>query len=281
MATGFIDRLARWCGGSRTVAWLAVVNCAVTVVLMLVQGIGLLAGHSGEWTETLLVLPAPPSLAVRHPWTVLTYMVTQYSPLHMIFNMLWLVWFGGVLYPYVSERRMLWLYLAGGLAGAVCFEAASAVSGKAGALCGSSAAVLGVMTAAAVRLPDRELRLWLIGAVKLKWIALVMVLLTFAGGGGGAASGGIYAHAGGVIAGACFGFWLRRRAGEPLVRVRLRPRRRPTPEGAREVAQAMGGRLGDKERLDALLDKIRVSGYNSLSSAERRELDAISRRLRK
>lgn len=35
----------------------------------------------------------------------------------------------------------------------------------------------------------------------------------------------------------------------------------------------------DTERLDQLLDKIRISGYGSLSAKERKELNDLSKRL--
>ena len=37
--------------------------------------------------------------------------------------------------------------------------------------------------------------------------------------------------------------------------------------------------MNDKERLDALLDKVRRSGYTSLTSEERRQLIELSNRL--
>ena len=45
--------------------------------------------------------------------------------------------------------------------------------------------------------------------------------------------------------------------------------------------QGLRGRLSDMSRLDELLDKIRLSGYASLTDVERRELNALSRKIEK
>lgn len=69
----------------------------------------------------------------------------------------------------------------------------------------ASASVLAVIAASAIRTPDLRLYLFLIGEVKLKWVALGCIVLTFAGVGGGNA-GGQAAHVGGVLL-ACFSRW--------------------------------------------------------------------------
>lgn len=58
------------------------------------------------------------------------------------------------------------------------------------------------------------------------------------------------------------------------------PRREPVRRvNTRATIKAMNNRMSDTERLDELLDKIRVSGYDSLSSKEKTELNYISSRL--
>lgn len=283
-----VDAAVRFCGNSKAIARIALANCIIFLLLML-AGLGSrLAGYDGSWTERWLLLPSPAELALQSPWTLLTYMVTQYSPLHLIFNMLWLICFGGILREHVSDRSILLLYLGGGLSGAALFEIGAALTGSHGLLCGSSAAVLAVMAASALVAPGRTVRLWLLGDVKLKWIALATILLTFAGGGGSSPAGALWAHGGGLLAGIAAGLLIRSKAKENCRSVHSERRagrdarrrsKRPTSEGVRNVAEALEGRLPDPERLDQLLDKIRISGYNSLSTSEQMELEAISKRL--
>lgn len=272
--------LVRFCGNSKAIARIAGVNCIIFLLLMLAGFISWLTGSSAEWTERILLLPAPWEEAVRHPWTLLTYMLTQYSPLHLIFNMLWLICFGGILREYCPDRTILILYLAGGIAGGLLFESAATLEGSSGTLCGSSAAVLCVMTASAIKLPERRIRLWLLGEVKLKWIAAASIILTFAGGA--TATAVICAHAGGVAVGIISGICLRqsgKKGTKPSIRRAPTPKT-PTKEGVRKLTEALDGKFGSPERLDELLDKIRLSGYPSLSRQEQTELEEISRRLK-
>lgn len=267
-------------------AWLIALNIVVSLIALCVMAISNAA--SGVVTS-ILALPSSLSVFIIRPWTMLTYMVTQFSVLHLLVNVLWLFWFGRLVLNEVSGTRLGICYLVSGLAGGGGYLLTAAFGGVAGEyLCGSSAAVMGVMCMAGVLLGDRELRFMLLGNVKVKWIAVVCVVLTLVGTKGTTAV--TVAHLGGVIGGVLYALRLKFKdcrhvkpaASEvedmdyteplqPLIRER---ERRPET-----VAAAMRGRLNDHERLDELLDKIRLSGYSSLSDTERRELDALTKRL--
>lgn len=284
MAIASIERnfyaLVRFCGNSKAIARIVGTNCIIFFLLMLIGFVCWLAGTSSEWTEQFLLLPSPVSAALTHPWTAVTYMFTQYSPLHLLFNMLWLICFGGLLREYSADRTILLLYFAGGLTGGLLFEAAATMDGTIGTLCGSSAAVLCLMTACAIKIPDRRISLWFIGEVKLKWIALALIIFTFAGGA--MTTPIVCAHAGGVLAGIIAGIYLQRRIIKRKI-IKERPKgahKPPGKEEAHNLAAALDGRFGSPERLDELLDKIRLSGYSSLSRQEQVELEEISRRLK-
>lgn len=276
----FIDSFRRACG-SATLAALIAVNVFVFVAVWIAVAAGNRMGIPGNFSMQWLCVASAPESSLTRPWTVLTYMVTHYSFLHLLFNMLWLFWFGRILQTVLTGRHLLWLYIGGGLAGALLFIGVQAMASPASSayLCGASASVLAVMTAAAIRTPDLRLYLFLFGEVKLKWIAAGCIALTFLGVGGGN-PGGQAAHVGGVVFGAIFAFLLKRGV-DVSARIRLKvPRpRKPRPRDAEALARAAAGRLSDTSRLDALLDKIRLSGYSSLTQAERRELNALSRKL--
>lgn len=268
--------------------------------------VGNMSGLDGNFTIKWLCVSSSPIEAVRHAWTGLTYMVTHYDILHLLFNMLWLMWFGRILTMVMEERHLTWIFVTGGIAGAIFYVGCQAVfpelSNGSPYLCGASAAVLAVMAGSAVRTPDTPLYLFLVGKVKLKWVALVCILLTFAGIGGGN-GGGQAAHVGGVFAGIIYVLVYKLTRLEPVASgvqtedyddmdIPRRPRRKVTlqvgtPSVVRRnvvrdghaVAKAASGRLSDSARLDALLDKIRLSGYSSLSEIERKELNALSERL--
>lgn len=282
---GFIDRIIRRCGGSRVLALLVALNLLTGVALLVAS---LFAGAAGSGTHEMwrwLALSADPADLLRHPWTVLTYMVTQFSVLHLLFNVLWLYWFGRLMLLHEGERGVLADYIGGGLAGAVCYIAVSVtgVAPQGAYLCGASASLLAMMGTVAVADRGREVRLLLFGVVRLRWFALICILLTFLGAGGGSA-GGPVAHLGGLAFGVVYGLLgtrhtLRTRAGHGT-RTRKRRAERNMTRNAGAVAKAAANRLGDHRRLDELLDKIRVSGYEALSEREKEELNAISRRIK-
>lgn len=293
--THFIKRFIRYCG-SKKLAWLLVINVAVFVTIWVVGVVCGLAGISGNPTTGWLCVPSSAINFLYVPWTLVTYMFVQYDFWHVLFNVLWLYWFGTLLLTTLSGRHLLFLYLGGGIAGGllfIIFQALFPQFAHSGAyLCGASAAVLAIIVSVAIRTPDMELSLFLLGSVKVKWIALVCIILTFVGVGGGM-TGSQAAHVGGLIFGISFSLALKRGIDLttrfhiprikpanpiPVFKEKRQVNKKINVESART---AMSGKLSDVGRLDSLLDKIRTSGYDSLTSMEKKELNALSRRLEK
>ncbi len=266
-----IDKWKSFCGGSSSLAWLTLGEVAVWLIVTILSLAGRIMHFNveiAEWTT----LPSYFPLFLTRPWTLLTYMAVHFDVLHMLFNVLWLYWFGRILLIIHSDRHLLLAFIGGGIAGGLLFLAAAAMGYGSGWLCGCSAAVIAVMCVAAIRLPDHPVNLFLIGEVKLKWVAVACCVLTFIGGGGNQA-----AHIGGLIWGVALGLMLRN--GIDLTsryRQNGHPKRKPD-----KMVRVLRDRQADIERLDQLLDKIRLSGYGSLSARERKELNEISTRIKK
>jgi membrane associated rhomboid family serine protease len=233
---------------------------------------------------------------LRHPWTLLTYAFTHEEFFHILFNMLNLYWFGQLIREYLGDRRLVSIYLLGALAGAVLFLLAynfvpAFQDGLGTPMVGASAAVTAIIVAGATLLPDYTFMLILIGPVKIKWIAAVVVLISMAGVNGGN-PGGEIAHLGGALLGFVFIKQLQagRDLGRPLQAVgnwfsnlfSRRPAmrvssstRRPEPVtassgGSAKKTAATGQPLQDE--IDNILDKISRSGYESLSKEEKQKL---------
>lgn len=304
MVMAFIERFEAWCG-SRALAWIIAINIVVSLLLMLGNVCGYLFHFSIAPVISFLALSANLQQFIYTPWTCISYMFVQLNFLHLLFNMLWLCWFGPILVSVGFERRIVWLYLGAGISGAASFIICRLLTGIGGILIGSSAAVLGIMTAVAVAAPNMEMRFFLIGNIRLKWLAPLCILLAFLGNAGNAA--GMAAHAGGILYGLIYALIVAgkinernypryneydedskqksfidifRKSKKPT-KISYNPNHRPDPEGVKNFARAAEGRLADMNRLDELLDKIRTSGYDSLSDAQRRELNALSKRLNK
>lgn len=222
-------------------------------------------------------------------WTVVTYMFTHEGLLHLFFNML-MLWFSGRLFSdLLGERRLLGNYILGGLLGYFLFLAFANIvvlqpftSG--GIILGASASVTAIFIGVAMYQPEMVVRLLLFGSIRLKWLALIFLLLDFISIRKGDNSGGHIAHLGGALYGYLAAVQLKKgqdwslgfingleRIGNAL-RLRRGARLKvvKTPRGKRvSDADFNAARNAQQANIDAILDKISRSGYESLSKAEK------------
>ncbi|MEM9847923.1 MAG: rhomboid family intramembrane serine protease, partial [Bacteroidota bacterium] len=141
---------------------------------------------------------------LTHPWVIFTHMFLHVGFMHILFNMLWLYWFGRIAGDFLGNQRILPIYLLGGLAGALAYFLSAQVDGLpiGSYALGASAAVLAIITSAATTAPNYYVNLLFIGSVKLKYIAAVFVLLdVFAIAQFSPNAGGSIAHLGGAAFG--------------------------------------------------------------------------------
>lgn len=258
---------------------LILINIAVFIAVHLFVLVSSISG-SGFSITGLLELQPDFLSAAMHPWGFVTYMFVHYDLLHILFNMLWLYCFGIVFLDNFSNKEFIAVYIAGGLAGAVFYLSANTLfSHMASAgLLGSSAAVLSVAAATVVRAPNYRFNLFLIGMVKIKWIAVACIaisLLTTSIGNIGSHS----AHLGGIVAGILFAATIRKKSimqnrGRRKKGIVLPPLHKIAPSKKEPSQQEIN------EALDQLLIKVKQSGYNSLSEKEKKKLSELSNRLK-
>ncbi|MDR2887226.1 MAG: rhomboid family intramembrane serine protease [Bacteroidales bacterium] len=238
-----------------------------------------------ENTVRFLAVPASlPGLAMR-PWTLITYMFLHKDIWHILFNMLWLYWFGTIFLQMLDQRKLVSVYLTGGICGAALyilsfniFPAFAGIVSESVAI-GASASVMAVVVAIAAYTPDYPINLLLLGRVKIKYMALAILVLTsfmdFQ-----VNSGGKLAHIGGAIFGYVYAMKLRQ--GSDLGKwtnavidwcaTLLKPRkkmkvtyRRP-PANDHEYNKVKADRQAE---INAILDKISKGGYDSLTREEK------------
>lgn len=274
------------------------INAGVFVITTLVSVFLMLFNLGGaSWME-YLELPAYVPQLLSRPWTLFTYMFLHNGVLHLLFNMLWLYWFGQLFLSFFSARHLRGLYLLGGLCGGLFYLLAYNVFPYfipyiyGSYLLGASASVLAVVVATAVREPEYRVNFMFIGAVRLKYVALFMVVtdLLFVTSGNG---GGHIAHLGGALAGWWFVWSLRK--GTDVTKwinvvldwfaggfsIKLKPKK-PKMKAHR------GGRADDydynarkkqqSEEIDRILDKLKQSGYSSLTNEEKKRLFDASKK---
>lgn len=282
----FIEYYSNLCARSRSLIWISGASLISGLLLMLWGAVLNFIGVGDSWLYELTALPADTLRFIYHPWTLFTYMWVHFSILHLLFNTLWLIWFGRMFAEAGRSSDIIKIFIGGGVAGGILFLVANAIldTESGGWLSGSSAAVLALICAAAIMMPRRGVNLLFIGEVSIKWVALICVALTLLGSGG-SNSASLSAHMGGIMFGIIWGLSCRSlfkfRVSLPKIKARSEtyssePIKRNI--NARAAAKAMT-RLDDSERLDELLDKVRQSGYESLSAKEKTELNHISAKL--
>ena len=112
-----------------------------------------------------LEFPSAPMEFLLQPWSVLTYMFTHYDVLHILFNMLWLYWFGRMFLNYFDARKLFGVYLLGGIFGALLFMVAYnlfpyyADTASCSYLLGASASVMAVVFGVSFYARDAEVML--------------------------------------------------------------------------------------------------------------------------
>lgn len=224
------------------------------------------------------------------PWTVITYMFTHWGFGHIFFNLL-MLWFMGRLFEdLLGGKRVLGNYLLGGFSGflfyLVSYNLLPVFDGHAATstILGASASVMAVLVGIAAYRPDYEVRLLLFGTVRLKWIAVVLVVIDLVSVQEGQNSGGHLAHLGGALYGYLASMQLRKGNDWSLGFVngleRVTGIFRSTKGPRLRVEKAFAGRkMSDaafnqrkndhQARIDSILDKISRSGYDSLSKDEK------------
>jgi hypothetical protein len=153
-------------------------------------------------------------------------------------------------------------------------------------LLGASASVIAIVIATAVYVPNHLIHLILIGPVKIKWIALVSIILYLVNLTGDNA-GGNFAHLGG----ACWGFFymtllksgvdLSSRSERFIDRIFnwSKPKRRLKVEYNSGTFREYGYNKSKKEKqeeVNRILDKISTTGYDALTAAEKETLFRMS-----
>lgn len=240
-----------------------------------------------------LQLPSSPEELLYRPWTVLTYMFTHFDFLHILFNMLWLYWFGGLFLSFFSERQLGGLYLLGGIAGAILFMVAYNTFpyfenvASSSYLMGASASVMAIVFAISFYRKDLEIGLFLIGRVKLIYLALftfVLDLLAITSDN----AGGHIAHIGGALLGILFAVCIQKGTDltapmnwviDRVVNLgKRKPTMRVTYKRAETDYEYNARKYRESADLDSILDKLKRSGYESLSSEEKKQLFEASKK---
>ena len=269
-------------------------NLGLFLAVQIVK-IALLLSNSPDSFHTFLgylAIPSNPELLARRPWTVFTYMFLHEGFIHILFNLLWLYWFGLVFVQELGVKKLLSTYLIGGLAGGLLFvlfynvfPVFAQVKDSTITL-GASASVMAVVVAVATYRPNRKMHMMFLGPVKIGYIALAMFIVTslveFSDN-----TGGKIAHIGGAFSGFLFAYYYRQ--GKDItkgfdrmmdsVASWFKPGKQNMKVTHKRPANDLeyNKQKGEEQKeVDAILDKISKGGYDSLTAREKELLFKMS-----
>lgn len=224
-----------------------------------------------HWVVSQLTLPAPVDLFVRKFWTALTYMFSHRALFHLLFNMLWLYWIGRVFLDFLSKRQFTFIYITGGIVGAALFIiACNTFPGLTNntTMIGSSVSVMAIVAATATLVPSYGFNLLFFGEVKLQYIAWAYLLIAIIVGAD-AGAGGSIAQIGSAIFG-CLSIRQLQQGHDWSAIFEKGPTLKVIQK--KEDQKNAKNHIPDQIVIDAILDKISKSGYNSLTTLEKKQL---------
>ena len=264
--------------GDSAVRRLVFINVAVFLLIMLARVIARLWKVDAEVFDHILqylYLPAGFSELMYKPWSLITYMFLHAGFFHILGNMIMLWVVGNIIEGFLGKNKVYQIYLLSGLLGGVLhiimytfFPALAETQHLVNTL-GASGAVMGIMVATITLLPEYQIRLMLIGVIKLRWIVIGLLVLNILSlGGPGNTSYTV--HIGGALIGFLYIRYIQGRLGftlpkikNPFKRSKLKVERNKTRVNTYVKHNA------NQDEVDAILDKISRSGYGSLTQQEK------------
>lgn len=283
---GIWDDVARTFKTGSNLTKLIYINTGVFLVITVAVIVGFLLKNDTIPSGLVSVLAVPADLndLIFRPWTLFTYMFTHKDIWHILFNMLWLYWFGKIFLEYLDQRKLVAVYLLGGITGAIIyvasfniFPAFSGIITESVAI-GASASVMAVVIAISAYVPDYTINLLLLGRIKIKYMALAIFIFTsvvdFS-----VNSGGKLAHIGGALFGYLYTVNLRkgRDIGRGFNRVIdffatiFKPRKKLKVKYKKPVTDYDYNKVKVERQheINTILDKISKGGYESLTKEEK------------
>ncbi|MEC7244982.1 MAG: rhomboid family intramembrane serine protease, partial [Bacteroidota bacterium] len=277
-----------WSKDDNGLVKIILINVIVFVVLSILEVFITLSGGGTIFKAFVnkLMLPAAFTTFILQPWSLISYFFLHLSFGHILWNMLFLYWFGKIIHDNIGNNAVISLYVLGGIIGGLSYMALFNIIPFYGdrvsdsLMLGASAGVFSIVAGSATLLPNYTFYLLFLGPVRIKYIALFYILLSFLDVTGSNAGGEI-AHLGGALIGYLFIRQLQNgvNMGEGIIKIinifnkKSSSKIKQDPPVNDEVKPDIS-----QDEIDKILDKISESGYSSLSKKEKEKLFNASKK---
>ncbi len=255
------------------------INLAVFLFVFITNTFGFLFQSKSNFLLEWFALPANFNDFLSKPWTIITYGFLHTSFIHILFNLIILFFVGNLFVDYFTKKQLLNFYLLGTFFGGVIFISSYNFFPlfvndiDSNVLLGASAGTSAILIGIATYIPNYSFKIRLIGYVKLWHIATISIILDIIQISGNNA-GGHLAHIGGAI----FGFLYVRSASnkeleifksfKDLFKRKEKPLKTVYKSGNKPPKKNIN-KTKNQQEIDAILDKIGKSGYDTLTKEEK------------
>lgn len=247
----------------------------LTLLMNVLQGL-----YKGEmnWIVEWFSLENSFDVFLTKPWSIVSYGFLHGGFIHILFNLITLYFVGNLFIDYFTQKQLLNFYLLGTIFGGIVFMFSQnyfpLFEGKSTVLVGASAGISAIFVGIATYIPNYQLKFRFVGFVKLWHLAAIWLALDVLGLAGGNA-GGHFSHLGGSI----FGFLYVTQASNKEIKIFdgilsfFKTKKSPlkTVHKTQKTRQTTTQNSNDynQKQIDAILDKISKSGYDTLTKSEK------------
>ena len=298
MANQIIEDIKLKIRSGNPVTRLIIINVAIFLIISLLRILLFLTGGFGATIVNFITenisIPLSFQGLIHKPWTLITYMFTHFEVMHILWNLIILFWFGQILSEYTSPKKIIPLYIMGGIAGALItillFTIIPAFHPYLDSpMVGASAGITALIIASATLVPNYRMNLLFIGPVKLVYVALFVLFIDILNVATFDNLGGNIAHLGGGLMGYVFVIeykkgrdwtsWINRFFDwiKSLFKTSPKSKMKVTYKRGVSDEEYNYNKKVTQEQIDFILDKISKSGYESLSKSEKEILFKASK----
>jgi membrane associated rhomboid family serine protease len=270
------------------------INVIVFLLLLIVQVVYFFFQTDAVLFNTQVVqyfeMPAQLTKLSERPWTIVVYMFCHTSVMQILSNMLWLWAFGFIMQELTGNKKIIPVYIYGGLVGALFFILANYTIpplkpfiGQS-SLMGANASTMAVAVAVTTLAPGYRFFKNLNGGIPVWVLTLVYIFIDLAGVASMNAAYSL-SHLGGALSGFLFVYLLRKGKDGSIWMNNLydwfmnlfNPAKKNIKPSVKEkVFYNTEGRQPYKktsnvtqQRVDEILDKINQQGYHFLTDEEK------------
>jgi len=240
-----------------------------------------------------LAIPGTFKEFIRKPWTLITHMFYHKGIWHIIGNMLWLWMFGYIFHDLTGNKKIIPLFIYGAVGGAIAFMLAynfiPVLNSYNATAVGASAGIMAIVVATTMIAPDYRIFPMINNGIPL-WVLTAIYLIIDLALIAGNNTGGHIAHLAGGFTGFLFIFSMRRGSDWSIGINRFfdwvnnlfnpdKPKKKTKEELFYKSERKPYTKTPNlsQQRVDEILDKISMHGFNSLTPEEKDLLKKASK----